>query len=78
MAAVRYVERLSRLAFTGPSIVEAICRGRQPAELNVETLFNRIDLPTQDHSSLGFKPSLNLTSKISGRSNEKTRPTNSL
>ena len=45
--AVRYVERLSRLAFTAPGIVEAICRGRQPAELNAETLLNRIDLPLE-------------------------------
>jgi site-specific DNA recombinase len=45
--AVRYVERLSRLAFTAPSIVEGICRGRQPAELNAETLLNRIDLPLE-------------------------------
>ena len=45
--AVRYVERLSRLAFTAPNIVEAICRGRQPAELNAETLLNRIDLPLE-------------------------------
>ena len=43
----RYVERLSRLAFTAPIIVEAICRGRQPAELNAETLLNRIDLPLE-------------------------------
>ncbi len=39
--------RLSRLALTAPSIVEAICRGRQPAELNAETLLNRIDLPLE-------------------------------
>ena len=45
--AVRYVERLSRLAFTAPTIVEAICQGRQPAELNAETLLNRIDLPLE-------------------------------
>jgi site-specific DNA recombinase len=45
--AVRYVERLSRLAFTAPSIVEAICRGHQPAELNAQTLLNRIDLPLE-------------------------------
>ena len=32
--AVRYVERLSRLAFTAPGIVEAICQGRQPTELS--------------------------------------------
>jgi len=41
----RYVERLSRLAFTAPTIVEAICQGNQPAELSTETLLNRIDLP---------------------------------
>jgi len=45
--AVRYVERLSRLAFTAPGIVEAICQGRQPAELSTETLLNRIDLPLE-------------------------------
>ena len=43
----RYVERLSRLAFTAPKIVEAICQGRQPAELNAETLLKRIDLPLE-------------------------------
>ena len=45
--AVRYVERLSRLAFTAPRIVETICQGRQPAELNAETLLSRIDLPLE-------------------------------
>ncbi len=45
--AQRYVERLSRLAFAAPRIVEAICQGRQPAELNAETLLNRIDLPLE-------------------------------
>jgi DNA invertase Pin-like site-specific DNA recombinase len=43
----RYVERLSRLAFVAPTIVEAISVGRQPAELSTETLLNRIDLPIQ-------------------------------
>ncbi len=43
--ATRYVERLSRLAFIAPSLVEAIMQGRQPAELSTETLLNRIDLP---------------------------------
>ena len=43
----RYVERLSRLAFAAPTIVEAICQGRQPAELSTETLLNRIDLPLE-------------------------------
>jgi hypothetical protein len=45
--AVRYVERLSRLVFTAPSIVETICQGCQPAELNAETLLDRIDLPLE-------------------------------
>ena len=45
--AQRYVERLSRLAFVAPRIIEAICQGRQPAELNAETLLNRIDLPLE-------------------------------
>ncbi len=45
--APRYVERLSRLAFVAPRIVEAICQGRQPAELSAETLLNRIDLPLE-------------------------------
>ena len=43
----RYVERLSRLAFVAPTIVEAICQGRQPADLSTETLLNRIDLPLE-------------------------------
>ena len=40
-----YVERLSHLAFAAPTIVEAICQGRQPAELSTETLLNRVELP---------------------------------
>jgi site-specific DNA recombinase len=43
----RYVERLSRLAFVAPRIAEAICQGRQPAELSPETLLKRIDLPLE-------------------------------
>lgn len=43
----RYVERLSRLAFAAPAIVEVICQGRQPAELSAEMLLNRIDLPLE-------------------------------
>ncbi len=43
----RYVERLSRLAFAAPAIVEAICQGRQPANLSAETLLKRIDLPLE-------------------------------
>jgi hypothetical protein len=45
--AKRYVERLSRLAFVAPAIVEAICQGQQPGELSTETLLNRIDLPLE-------------------------------
>ena len=41
----RYVERLSRLAFAAPAIVEAICQGHQPGDLSAETLLKRIDLP---------------------------------
>jgi hypothetical protein len=41
----RYVERLSRLAFVSPVLVDAICRGRQPAELSAKRLLKRIDLP---------------------------------
>jgi site-specific DNA recombinase len=45
--APRYVERLSRLAFVAPTIVEAIYQGRQPTELSTETLRNHIDLPLE-------------------------------
>ena len=45
--APRYVERLSRVAFVAPTIVEAICQGRHPTELSTETLLNRIDLPLE-------------------------------
>ena len=45
--APRYVERLSRLSFVAPRLVEAICQGRQPANLSAETLLNRIDLPLE-------------------------------
>jgi site-specific DNA recombinase len=45
--AKRYVERLSRLAFVTPAIVEAICQGQQPAELSTETLLNRVELPLE-------------------------------
>jgi site-specific DNA recombinase len=54
----RYVERLARLAFVAPSIVEAICRGQQPAELSAETLLNRIKLPLawpEQEQALGIR-----------------------
>jgi site-specific DNA recombinase len=53
-----YVERLARLAFVAPAIVEAICQGQQPAELSAETLLNRINLPldwAQQEHALGIK-----------------------
>jgi len=56
--AKRYVERLARLAFVAPAIVEAICQGQQPAELSTQTLLNRINLPlewTQQEHVLGIK-----------------------
>ncbi len=43
----RYVERLARLAFVAPAIVEAICQGQQPVELSTETLLNRVNLPLE-------------------------------
>ncbi len=55
----RYVERLSRLAFVAPRIVEAICQGRQPADLNAQMLLNRIDLPldwSAQIDALGIAP----------------------
>ena len=57
--APRYVERLSRLSFVAPRIVEAICQGRQAADLNAETLLNRIDLPLEwsaQLKALGDRP----------------------
>ena len=43
--AKRYVERVSHLAFIAPALAEAICQGRQPAELSAESLLKRIELP---------------------------------
>jgi hypothetical protein len=45
------------LAFLAPDIIESIIAGRQPADLNVEKLTKRIDLPlewAQQHRLLGF------------------------
>lgn len=42
-----YIRRLIPLAFLAPSIVEAICSGRQPADLTVERLTRRAGLPYQ-------------------------------
>jgi hypothetical protein len=40
-----YVSRVMNLAFLAPDIIESIIAGRQPADLNVEKLTKRIDLP---------------------------------
>jgi site-specific DNA recombinase len=42
-----YVRRLIPYAFLAPSIVEAICTGRQPADLTTERLTRRARLPHQ-------------------------------
>jgi len=52
-----YVSRVMNLAFLAPDIIESILAGRQPADLNVEKLTKRIDLPldwAQQHQLLGF------------------------
>jgi site-specific DNA recombinase len=51
----RYVRRLIPLAFLAPSIIEAICEGRQPADLTAERL-TRAKLPLEwakQRSALG-------------------------
>ena len=40
-----YVSRVVNLAFLGPNIIESIIAGHQPADLNVEKLTKRINLP---------------------------------
>jgi len=40
-----YVSRVTTLAFLAPDIVENIITGRQPADLSVEKLLRKIDLP---------------------------------
>jgi site-specific DNA recombinase len=52
-----YVSRVMNLAFLAPSITEIIIAGRQPADLNIEKLTKKIDLPLswdQQHRILGF------------------------
>ena len=51
------VSRLLPLAFLSPTIVEAILAGHQPADLSVQTLTRRINLPvdwTAQAKLLGF------------------------
>ena len=67
-----YVSRVVNLAFLAPDIIESIISGRQPADLNVEKLTKRIDLPldwVQQHQLLGFVQSPKLTDKIPNREN---------
>jgi site-specific DNA recombinase len=52
-----YVRRPIPLAFLAPSIVEAICEGRQPPDLTAERLTRRARLPYQwaeQHNALGL------------------------
>ncbi|MDX9821472.1 MAG: recombinase family protein [Syntrophales bacterium] len=52
-----YVSRVLNLAFLAPDITESIMEGRQPADLNIERLTKRIDLPlswAQQRQLLGF------------------------
>ncbi len=52
-----YVSRVMTLAFLAPDITESIIGGRQPADLSVERLTKRIDLPldwAQQRQLLGF------------------------
>jgi len=56
--------RLVPLAFLAPSIVEAICAGRQPPDLTAERLTRRTGLPyqwaeQQEALGLGLSNSLN-------------------
>jgi site-specific DNA recombinase len=45
-----YLSRVMTLAFLAPDIIESIIAGRQPADLSVEKLTKRINLPLDwDH-----------------------------
>ena len=53
-----YVSRVMTLAFLAPDITESIIAGRQPADLSVEKLTKRIDLPldwAQQRQLLGLR-----------------------
>src|SRR5262249_44752687 len=56
----RYVNRIMRLAFLAPSIIEEIARGHQPPQLTAQALSTRRgDLPLSWHRQrelLGFAP----------------------
>lgn len=53
-----YVRRLIPLAFLAPSVVEAVCAGRQPPDLTAENLTRRLGLPvswTEQEKTLGLR-----------------------
>jgi site-specific DNA recombinase len=56
-----YVRRLIPLAFLAPSVVQAICSGRQPPDLTAERLTRRTKLPvswTEREKKLGVSSSV--------------------
>jgi len=54
----QYVSKLLPLAFLAPGIAEQVVAGAQPADLSVEDLIKRVDLPLSwgdQRSALGFR-----------------------
>jgi site-specific DNA recombinase len=63
-----YVRRLIPLAFLAPSVVEAICSGRQPPDLTAERLTRRTKLPvcwTEQEKALGLSVAKSLVRSAS-------------
>jgi hypothetical protein len=53
----RYVSRVVNLAFLAPEIIESIIAGEQPADMTIEKITKRINLPldrVQQRQLLGF------------------------